>query len=83
MKTKACVDRIINRTPLTADRSGRERLAKIRSLNDRTLSFISPTVAVFWDPGVPIKVRFLEGDPSLQKKYRITEVYGQNMETES
>jgi hypothetical protein len=68
MKTKACVDRIINRTPLTADKQGRERLEKIRSIRDRISAFIAPTAAVLWTPGTPVRVRFLEGDSSLQKK---------------
>jgi serralysin len=70
MKAKACVDRTINRTPLAYDRKGRERLEKIRSLGDRITSFISPTAAVLWTPGAPVRVRFLEGDSRLQKKVR-------------
>jgi serralysin len=63
---KACIDRTINRTPLVYSKEGRTRLKKVE--NDNVLSFISPSAAVLWAKGAAVRVRFLEGDPGLQKK---------------
>jgi serralysin len=66
--TRACVDVTIARTPLVYDKQGRERKSKIDSLGIDIASFLAPTPAVLWIPGRPVKVRFLDGDPGLQKK---------------
>jgi len=47
-------------------KKGRERVKRVR--DDDILSWITPTAASLWTPGVPIHVRFLEGESSLQKK---------------